>query len=164
MFCTDHLMMRSKSFFAIYIIRLDKQMIIVSIIIIKLIFMNNDGNIAWELFHYAPLTIHYYRYNHLNAYSSHKQANDNVPLIWLIFCQGRSACLRKRILREKEVKVKSREEHRRRERKRPRCFDDFSCYGNVPRLRVRFVASRASGPISRAIRYIESHRETTSFT
>lgn len=32
-----------------------------------------------------------------------------------------------------------------RERKRPCCFDDFSRHGNIPRLRGRFVASRASG-------------------
>lgn len=38
------------------------------------------------------------------------------------------------------------------------CFDDFSRHGNVPRLRGRALLrlSRASGPISRATRYIKS--------
>lgn len=80
-------------------------------------------------------------------------------MIRVIFPQGWSD--EENSTREKEVKGKSRHIARRWERKRPCCFDDFSRRGNVPRLRGRFVASRASGPISHATRYIESHRETT---
>lgn len=64
-----------------------------------------------------------------------------IALIRMVSLQGHSDLRKFREKKRSKRKIVT----YRRERKRPDCFDDFSRYGNVSRLRGHFVASRASG-------------------